>query len=35
MAFPSPARVGLFGISPCWEAAQEKDDVEEATTEAL
>ena len=37
MAFPSPARVGLFGISACLEAPSEKDqdEVEEATTEAL
>ena len=37
MAFPSPARVGLFGISACLEGRSEKDqdEVEEATTEAL
>ena len=29
------AHVGLLGISPCWEASKEKDDVEEATTAAL
>ena len=29
------AQVGLLGISPCWEAPSAKDDVAEATTEAL
>ena len=29
------AHVGLLGISPCWEATSEKDDVAEATTEAF
>ena len=29
------AHVGLFGISPCLEDPSEKDQVEEATTEAL
>ena len=32
---PSAAHVGLLGISPCLEATSEKDDVAEATTEAL
>ena len=29
------AHVGLLEISPCWEATSEKDDVAEATAEAL
>ena len=29
------AHVGLLGISPCWQAPKEKDDVEETTAEAL
>ena len=32
---PPAAHVGLLGISPCLEATSEKDDVAEATTEAL